>query len=67
MSYSKLIKEDKRKSEVYSQNKFKCKHCGHKQLIPKFMKKNLCDWCGHWVFRNEKDEFMFRMNEKLKK
>ena len=64
---TKSDKEFKRKSEVYSQNKYQCKHCGHKQLIPNFMEKNLCDWCGFWVFKNEKDEFLFRMKEKIKK
>lgn len=56
-----------RKSETYSKNKFVCKNCGHKQLVPIFMGKNLCDCCGRWVFRNSKDEFKFRMKENLNK
>lgn len=60
-------KQFKRSSEVYSQNKYPCKHCGHKQLIPKIMEKNLCDWCGFWVFKNEKDEFKYRMDEQIKR
>lgn len=67
MNQNNLIKKDKIKAEVYNQNKFPCKHCGHKQLVPNFMKRNLCDWCGHWVFRNDKDEFEFRMQEQIKR
>ena len=53
--------------ESRQKHKYVCKHCGHKQLIPNFMKQNLCDWCGYWVFRNDKDEFKFRMSEQMKK
>ena len=64
---TKQDREFERQTIVFSANKFKCKHYGHKQLIPNFMKKNLCDWCGHWVFRNEKDEFEYRMKEQMKR
>ncbi len=67
----KIITKDdaefERKTIAYSKNKFVCKECGHKQLVPVFMGKNLCDCCGRWVFRNPKDEFEYRMKEKLKK
>lgn len=33
--------------ESRQKHKYVCKHCGHKQLIPNFMKQNLCDWCGY--------------------
>lgn len=59
--------ELQKQQEEISKHKYVCKHCGHKQLVPNYMEKNLCDWCGYWVFRNDKDEFKFRMNERLKK
>ena len=46
--------------------KFKCK-CGHRTVIPKGIEKQICSWCGHYVFRDKKVEFEYRMKERLKK
>jgi len=51
MFMSKLIK-----------HKVKCKHCGH-VIVMIYRKSCICDWCGHKVYRSEKDEF----EEKLRK
>lgn len=64
---NKADEEFQRGMRTTQQHQYVCKHCGHKQLIPNFMDKNLCDWCGYWVFRNDKDEFKFRMSEQMKK
>lgn len=64
---NKIFKKDQIKADCYQANKYVCKKCGHKQLVPKFMEKNLCDWCGTYVFREEKDEFKFRIKERLMK
>lgn len=60
-------KEFKRMTEEYDKVKYPCKHCGHRVVIPKWVEKQLCGWCGHWVFKNSKDEFKFRMKERMKK
>ena len=60
-----IFRTDQIKSNCYQANKFACKNCGHKQLVPVFMGKNICDWCGNYVFREEKDEFKYRLKEKL--
>lgn len=67
MKYKDRFKEDQLKVNCYKANQYECKNCGHKQLVPKFMEKNLCDWCGVYVFREEKDEFKFRLKERLMK
>ena len=42
----------------------KCK-CGHTVTIPEFVDKQLCKFCGTYVFKNKKDEFSYRVREKL--
>lgn len=64
---NKADKEFERGMHTRQQHKYVCKHCGHKQLITSYMDKTLCDWCKNYIFKNEKDEFKFRMQERLKK
>lgn len=40
--------------------------CGHRVLIPKFLKKAICDWCGHWVYKDKKDEFKEKLLRKMR-
>ena len=47
-----------------SKVKYRCR-CGHKVIIPKWVDKQLCDWCGNYVFKSKKDEFEYRMKERL--
>lgn len=44
----------------------KCK-CGHTVTIPEFVEKQLCGFCGNYVFKNKKDEFSYRIKERLRK
>ena len=58
--------EFKRMSEEYSKVKYKCKHCGHKVVIPTWVDKQLCSWCGYYVFRNKQLEFRENMKKLMK-
>ena len=64
---TKQDKEFQNQAEYYSKIKYECKNCGHKVVIPTFQKKNICDWCGNYVFKNKKDEDLFRIKEKINK
>lgn len=64
---TKEDREYQRWTEARQEHKYVCKHCGHKQLITAWMDKNLCDWCKNYVFKSDKDEFKYRMQERLKK
>lgn len=45
-----------------------CKHCGHTvDIIHVKGDKVVCSWCHHFVFKDDKVEFLYRLNEKLKK
>ncbi len=43
---------------------YKCK-CGHSVLISRKKIKELCNWCGNYVYRNARDEFKDRLGVKL--
>lgn len=47
-------------------NKVYCK-CGKTVEFWSEERKVICTWCGNYVFRTSKDEFDFRIKERLKK
>ena len=59
--------EFERMTKEYDKVKYRCKKCGHKVVIPSWVNKQICDWCGVWVFKDEKEEFKYRMQEKLRR
>ena len=58
-------KEDSKKLDFYSKNSIKCK-CGHTNFLGS-REKIICSWCGEYVFRNKRIEFLYRIGELLKK
>lgn len=60
------IKEFERMTKEFDRVKYICK-CGHRVVITNKQEKNICDWCGHYVFKNAKDEFEYRVKERMKK
>ena len=43
-----------------------CK-CGHSLLVPAYIQKVKCSYCGCWVFHNKKDEFNYKLEIALRK
>ena len=60
------FKEMDKKNSEYLKITYKCK-CSHSVIIPNFRNKNICKWCGSYVFKDEKAEFKFRIEQSLKK
>lgn len=60
-------KEFQRMNDEYNKVKIKCKHCGHKMVIPVWVDKRPCSWCGNNVYRNKKMEFTETLKKYLKK
>lgn len=66
MKKRKLSKEQ-RLANYLTQCRYYCSNCGHSVIIPAFVEKNCCDHCGTYIFKNKKDEFMYKLNIQLKK
>lgn len=60
------VKEFERQSKEYDKVKVKCK-CGHRLVIPVWVDKQICSWCGHYVYRNKQLEFREKITQKMKK
>lgn len=58
-------KEFSRMIDEYDKVKYKCK-CGHRVVIPYNVDKQVCSWCKRYVFKNKKDEALYRIKEKMK-
>lgn len=60
------MKKEKIKKEMESSIKYfkscvKCKKCGH-TLHLHGKDKELCEYCGRYIFKDKKTEFLYRMN-----
>jgi len=62
----KNYNEIEKYSSVVNDFKHQCKICGRKMIIPNFVDRQMCDWCGHWIYRTAKIEFKYKMMEQLK-
>ena len=54
----------KRLTEEYDKVKYRCR-CGHRVIIPNKIDKNICSWCGNYVFKSKEEEFKYRVKEKI--
>lgn len=52
-------------TEEYDKVKYRCK-CGHRVVIPAWVDKQVCSWCGSYVYKNKEDEFKDRMKSVLR-
>lgn len=60
-------KEYQRISDEYDKIKIKCKHCGHKSILPVWVDKRPCSWCGYNVYRNKQLEFKDNVMKLMKR
>ena len=58
--------EDTKLMNMLSSFKVKCKHCGRKVVMTN-AERTICSWCGHFVYRNSKIEFKYKLKEMLRK
>ena len=57
--------EWKRMTNEYDKVKYPCK-CGRRVIIPSWEEKEVCSWCGNYVFKDKKEEFKYRVKEKIR-
>ena len=55
--------EDTRRFDTYTKIRKRCETCGHSKSIPIFIEKVICEWCGNYVFRDEKVKFKYRLEQ----
>lgn len=41
--------------------------CGHSIIIPHRTDRIFCDWCGHYVYKDEKAKFKYKLKEEMNK
>ena len=58
-------KEYQRMSNEYDKVKIRCK-CGHRVVIPVWVDKQICHWCGMYVYRDKQLEFKETMKLLMK-
>ncbi len=58
-------KLDKKRLEHFTKQSVKCK-CGHTVFLNTH-ERLICTFCGHWVYKNDKIEFKYKMLENIKK
>lgn len=51
--------------KAYTDTRVKCK-CGHKSIIPHNIDRIICWYCGHWLYREAKIEFKYKLKETMK-
>lgn len=63
---SKVIKEEDKLSEEKRKMKTICPNCQHRIHFYAYEHKErqLCRYCGHYVFKDYKEEFKYRLKEK---
>lgn len=54
-----------RLQDMYADVSIQCK-CGHKEVMPIWINKKLCSWCGNYIYRYKKDEFKEKLLKQLK-
>lgn len=66
MSWIMTKEQFQRQANEYDKVKIKCK-CGHKLVIPVWVDKQVCSWCGYYVYRNKRLEFKEKLMKEMKK
>lgn len=64
-SYEKFRnkKEEKKYADSITKSTVKCK-CGHSIVMPN-ADRTICTWCGSWVYRNAKIEFVYNLKKAM--
>ena len=61
----KTFKQIEKEDKAFSDYKVKCK-CSHVIIMTSVKDRVMCDHCGHYVYRDKKAEYKYKMKELLK-
>ena len=56
--------EKTKKYDKITRDRVICPTCGHSLLFGRF-DKIICSWCRHYVFKDSKTEFEYRLKESI--
>lgn len=56
--YNRMVKE-------YEKVRVYCK-CGHSVIIPAWVDRKLCNWCGRYVKQDKKTKFKYELRKKMR-
>lgn len=56
---------DSKVLSAMQKRRIKCKRCGCTRSVRGADNKNVCRNCGYYIFRTDKDEFIYRMKERI--
>ena len=59
-------KDVEKYASIMSNHKVTCQ-CGHRVFMSKINDRVLCDWCGRYVYLDEKTEFKYKIKEAINK
>lgn len=60
------MKKMEKLEDEYSKLKVKCK-CGHIIVMPVYIDKLICNWCGRVVQNNTLAHFKYKVRKEIKK
>ena len=49
-----------KKMNELDKSKYYCK-CGHSLIIPAWIDRQICDYCGNYVYKNKETEFRYKL------
>lgn len=58
-------REYQRRADELDKVKINCK-CGHRVIVPVWVDKQICGWCGYYVYRNKQLEFKEKLKQRIK-
>ena len=61
----KQWEEDSKILSAMQKRRIKCKRCGCTRSVRGSDNKNVCRNCGYYIFRNDKEEFKYRLKERI--
>ena len=60
-----MFNHQKKIDKFFEKNRYYCV-CGHTVTIMPKKERTFCKWCGHWVYKDPKEYFKYRMRGYLK-
>jgi DNA-directed RNA polymerase subunit RPC12/RpoP len=62
----KMKKDDSKVFDSLNKMSYKCKKCNRTVVISR-QDRALCPDCGHWVYKSDALEFIYKLREEMKK